>query len=191
MRFILLACLLLLSAVHANSPAWIVVTVGGVQVNYQALANHEFSAVHQAVQRAVPQLHRRKELQLCLEPVVYVHPDLTSYQAATGAAWFQLAVANRNDCRIDVQRLPVVVQYGGIERVLRHELFHLAQPAHWERWRAEGEAQRFAGEQTQAGVPALDGLNPGQLDELLDAPADHLTYLQAMATALQWVTQGR
>lgn len=185
----LLACTLLLSAAHANTPAWSSVNVGGVQVNYLTASAPGLSALRRSIERAALHLNRREELQLCSGAMVYVHPDLSSYLETTGAAWFQLAVADRDGCRIDMQRLPVVAQHGGIEQTLRHELFHLAQPAGWERWRAEGEAQRFAGEQPAG--PPLDNVNPGQLDSLLAAPADRTTYLQAMATAWQWVMQGR
>lgn len=190
MKTALLACtLLLLSHVYANEPLWHSLKVAGVQVEYQAASAAELSQVNDVLRRAVDQLQRRPELLLCPSVVVTVHPDLATFQAATGAAWYQLAVADRAGCRIDMQRLPVVAQHGGLEATLRHELFHLAQPAGWERWRAEGEAQRFAGELPRE--RPLGGLNSRQLDRLLEAPTDQATYRRSMATALEWVMQGR
>lgn len=185
----LVCVLLVMGGAHAGTPAWRTANMAGVDVNFQSATSSELGQLSQVLQRAVPQVLRLTGHELCAEPVVYVHPDLASFQAASGAAWFQLAVADRAACRIDVQRLAVVAQHGGLERMLRHELFHLAQPDGWERWRAEGAAQQFAGERPAA--PPLGGLSPAQLDLMLAAPADELTYRRAMATALEWVRQGR
>lgn len=120
---------------------------------------------------------------------VRVHADLTSFAQQTGAPWFVLAVANRTQARLDLQRLAVVTSRGGLEATLRHELFHLAQPASWPRWRAEGEAMRFAGQRSQAS-PLL-GIGPEQLDQLLAHPKDPDQLARAMATAYRWVAEGR
>ncbi len=120
---------------------------------------------------------------------VRVHPDLASFGQQTRAPWFVLAVANRAQARLDLQRLAVVARSGGIEATLRHELFHLAQPSSWPRWRAEGEAMRFAGQKSQ--VPPLSTLSPEQLDRLLAQPRDPGQLARAMATAYRWVSEGR
>lgn len=120
---------------------------------------------------------------------VQVHPDLASFVRQTRAPWFVLAVANRAQARLDLQRLKVVARSGGLEATLRHELFHLAQPTSWPRWRAEGEAMRFAGQKSQ--VPPLNALAPAQLDQLLAQPKAPGQLARAMSTAYRWVSEGR
>ncbi|MCS7068251.1 MAG: hypothetical protein RMK51_13375 [Meiothermus sp.] len=114
---------------------------------------------------------------------VVIHPDLKSYTASTRLPWFVLAAAHRGQNRIDTQRLPVLLR-GGLERTLRHELFHLAQPEGWPRWKAEGMAMRFAGERPTA--PAFASISEADLERLLTHPPDPATLRRAMATAYRW-----
>ncbi len=116
---------------------------------------------------------------------VVIHPNLKSYTHATGQPWFILATANRNKNRIDTQRLRILQERGGLERTLRHELFHLAQPEGWPRWKAEGLAMRFAGEKPRA--RPLENIREAELERLLANPSDQTTLNQAMATAFLWV----
>ena len=144
--------------------------------------------VQSYLQRARRDLQARGWL-LPTSVTVRVHPDLASFGQQTGAPWFVLAVANRTQARLDLQRLAVVMRSSSLEATLRHELFHLAQPAGWPRWRAEGEAMRFAGQRSQAS-PLL-GIGPEQLDQLLLQPQSPDQLARALATAYGWVTAGR
>lgn len=190
MKFAALACAFLLIAhAHAGDSGWSQLSVAGVEVHHAALPGSRLATLSNVLTAAVADLESRSELEICTAPQLFIHPDLESFRAATLLPWFQLAAADRGRCRIDMQRLPVVEQHGGLDKSLRHELFHLAQPAGWERWRAEGEAQRFAGEQPR--TPVLDGLSPRHLDLLLANPPDQVSLERAMATALLWVMQGR
>ena len=129
------------------------------------------------------------QLELCTQVIITVHPDLESFRGATGLPWYVLATADRAECSLDTQRLRIVAEHGGIERTLRHELFHLAQPDHWPRWLSEGRAQRFAGERPRHAP--LEFVSPDELDRLLAAAPDQATLLRALATALSWVMEGR
>lgn len=182
--------LLLASIGFAEASSWVSHQVAGVTVHVIAAGDGRLlPVVTEVIARALRDLSARPELGLCDDPQLFVHPDLGSYLTATGLPWFSLAAADRESCRIDVQRLAVVMERSGLNQTLRHELFHLAQPADWARWRAEGEALLFAGEVPQA-VP-FGELPPGQLDALLRSPPDQLTQLRAAATARAWVLQGR
>lgn len=184
------AALLLAQLVCAQAGSWASHQVAGVTVHVASTADGRLLPSAAAViTRALRDLSVRTELSMCEDPQLYVHPDLASYTDATGLPWFSLAAADRDACRIDVQRLAVVVERSGLELTLRHELFHLSQPAGWARWRAEGEALLFSGEEPLAAP--LTGLQPGQLDALLLAPPDQETMLRAAATARAWVLQGR
>ncbi|PZA06962.1 MULTISPECIES: hypothetical protein [unclassified Meiothermus] len=112
---------------------------------------------------------------------VVVHPTLGSYRKATAQPWFVLAQADRAQGRIDLQRLSVVVERGGLEAVLRHEYFHLAQPEGWARWLAEGSAMIFAAQRPSA--KALEGVSTARLEEILAAPPQPQLLARAMATA--------
>ncbi len=112
---------------------------------------------------------------------VRVHPTLESFQADTGLPWFVAALADRETNTLHTQRLRVLLERQSLETTLRHELFHLAQPADWPRWRAEGAAMRFAGEQPRA--QPLPGLSDEQLDALLAAPPSADVLARAVATA--------
>jgi hypothetical protein len=120
------------------------------------------------------------------EVSLFVHPNLASYTARYKP--YMLAVAQRSQSQIHTQRLWVVVERAGLERTLRHELFHLAQPADWPRWKAEGSAMRFAGELPKARPLKVD---EPTLNRLLANPPDALTLNRAMATAYAWVKAGR
>ena len=191
MKLWLVSALLLLStAAHSQGLAWREFPAAGatirVAADADALAVPELSRV---LSQALGELHARPGFRGCNPVLVVIHPNLDSFLAAVGGSWHQLAAADVRGCRIDTQRIQVLSLHGGLERTLRHELFHLFQPAGWERWRAEGEAQRFAGENPQAAV--LPGITPAELDALLVAPADEQLRLRAMATALSWVLLGR
>ncbi|GIW29552.1 MAG: hypothetical protein KatS3mg070_2915 [Meiothermus sp.] len=116
---------------------------------------------------------------------VVVHPHLKSYTAATRLPWFILAAASRNRKQIDSQRLRLLLERGALEHTLRHELFHLAQPAGWPRWKAEGMALRFAGDRPRA--RPLENIGEAELERLLASPPDPATLSRAMATAFWWV----
>jgi hypothetical protein len=109
-----------------------------------------------------------------------VHPELKSFLGSTQLPWFVLAVADQKQSRIDMQRLNIVAEKG-LEETLRHELFHLAQPQAWPRWKAEGMAMRFAGQRPRA--KPLDGLSDARLDHLLANPPSQAMLSRAMATA--------
>ena len=188
MKF-LLTLLLLSGAMTASCQEWQSARLAGVTVRHAGLQQHELDSLRRLLGGVVNDLAGQPGLDLCDGPVLTVHPDLDSYLGSTGAAWFQLAMADRAACRVDVQRLPILEDHGGVEATLRHEMFHLAQPAGMSRWRAEGEAQRFAGERPSA--PVLPGVTPGVLDRLLFRPPSQTVQLRAMATALAWVLQGR
>lgn len=85
---------------------------------------------------------------------IVIHPDLKSYTSITKIPWFIIAVSNREKNRIDTQRLWILIDRGSLERTLRHELFHLAQPEGWARWKAEGAAMRFAGDKPTSAKPS-------------------------------------
>ncbi len=183
------ALALLLSVSNAR-PAWQTAAAGGFQVQTAGLADARWlPEAFRILTAAAARISADPELGLCNAPLVVIHPDLESFEAATGMPWFILAVANRADCRIDTQRVAILERHGGLRGTLLHELHHLAQPEHWERWRAEGRAQVFAGERPAAAP--LHAVAPAQLDELLAAPASSEEYLRALATALTWVLDGR
>ena len=112
---------------------------------------------------------------------VRVHPTLESFEAETGLPWFVAALADRETTTLHTQRLRVLLERQSLETTLRHELFHLAQPADWPRWRAEGAAMHFAGERPQA--QPLPNLSDEQLDALLAAPPSAEMLARAVATA--------
>lgn len=109
-----------------------------------------------------------------------IHPDLASYQTATGQAWYVAAIADRAELRIDMQRARVLSERGSLQLTLRHELFHVAQPEGLARYLAEGLAMHFSGEQPQARV----WQGPlAQLERILAAPRSQQELNQAMARA--------
>lgn len=115
---------------------------------------------------------------------VVIHPTLESYTHMTRLPWFIIAVADRKNARIDTQRLRILIERRTLGRTLRHELFHLAQPEGWPRWKAEGMAMRFAGDKPLA-QPFM-GIMEGELERLLANPPNQATLNRAMATAFEW-----
>jgi hypothetical protein len=111
---------------------------------------------------------------------VWIHPTLASFEAATAQPWYVAAVADRGAGALHSQRLRVLLERGSLAATLRHELFHLAQPEGWPRWRAEGEAMRFAGERPTA---APLEVSDDELNAILAAPPDRETLARAAATA--------
>lgn len=189
MRLLALACSVLFTVAQASDSYWQLHLVGDIGLRHSDLTPRQLLQLERALFLAQEDLARDSQLKLCEGAVITVHPTLASYEEASGADWFQLAMADRSSCTIELQRLLVTQQHGGVEHTLRHELFHLAQPDGWERWRAEGEAQRFAGERPTA-TPLMN-VSEAELNQLLAAPPSNVLHLQAMATAYRWVMQGR
>lgn len=118
---------------------------------------------------------------LTLTPLtVVIHPDIASYQTATGMPWYVAAVADTQSRQLDMQRARVLAERGSLVTTLRHELFHLAQPENLERYVAEGLAMHFARETPQA-PPLLGQLE--HLNAVLAQPASQRELHQAMARA--------
>jgi hypothetical protein len=120
---------------------------------------------------------------------VKIHPDLESFTTTTELPWYIISVANRDTDTIHTQRLRILLERQTLEVTLRHELFHLAQPEDWPRWRAEGEAMKFSGERPQA--EPFENVSEEVLNDLLANPDSRETLQRAVATALLWVVQGR
>ena len=118
---------------------------------------------------------------------VVVHPTLEQFQKTLKAPLFEAARANRTLAQIDTQRFVALEEHGGLEQTLRHELFHLAQPEGWPRWKAEGGAVRFSGERLTASPIA--NISEAKLEALLSSPPSRDLLARAMATAAQWVAQ--
>lgn len=114
---------------------------------------------------------------------VVIHPTLASFTGATGQPWYVAAIANRDEAQIDTQRLQVLLARNLLKPTLRHELFHLAQPADWPRWLAEGAAMLFAGERPQASP--LPNLSDADLNALLADPPSQEMLTRAEATAYE------
>mgnify|MGYP001385158258 CR=1 FL=1 len=183
------ALALLLSVANARTP-WHTSASGGFEVRTAASADAAWlPEAFRILTAGAARVSDDPELGLCNAPLVVIHPELGSFEATTGMPWFILAVANRSECRIDTQRVAILEQHGGLRRTLLHELHHLAQPEDWERWRAEGRAQAFAGERPAAAP--LHAITPAQLNALLAAPTGSEDHLRALATALNWVLDGR
>ena len=163
----------------AQAPSFVVHYAGGADALH-------LPEVFRVMQKARQDLQSRG---LALPPTVRVviHPNLASYTASTGLPWFVLAAAHRGQNQIDTQRLRVLLARGTLERTLRHELFHLAQPEGWPRWKAEGLAMRFALEQPLA--KPLEGITEAELERLLANPPDPKTLGRAMATAYRWASR--
>jgi len=120
---------------------------------------------------------------------VVVHPTLEHFQKSLDAPLFEAARANRTLAQIDTQRFVALEEHGGLEQTLRHELFHLAQPEGWPRWKAEGGAVRFSGERLTAS-PIVD-ISEKKLEALLVSPPSREMLARAVATAANWVAQSR
>ncbi|MDX2008035.1 MAG: hypothetical protein SFU83_22560 [Meiothermus sp.] len=157
-------------------------------------ANFSVQTFSAADQRLLPRVFevlqqaRRDLIRRGLRPpervTLVIHPSLESYTRTTRLPWFIAAVADRAKARIDTQRLRVLIERGSLERTLRHELFHLAQPQDWPRWKAEGMAMRFAGDKPTAAP--FPGISEAALERLLVDPPDQATLNRAMATAYRW-----
>ncbi|MBC7646898.1 MAG: hypothetical protein H7095_07260 [Pseudopedobacter sp.] len=153
------------------------------------------SADAQYLRRAFKALEKARKdlLSLGLNPpqrvTVIVHPTLERFQKSLEAPMFEAARANRNLARIETQRFRALEEHGGLEQTLRHELFHLAQPANWPRWKAEGSAVRFSGERLNGVL--FENISESKLEALLKNPPSRAVLARAMATALEWVVQNR
>ena len=132
---------------------------------------------------------RAEDLTLPESVTVKIHPDLESFTTTTELPWYVISVADRKTSTIHTQRLRILLERQTLDITLRHELFHLAQPQDWPRWRAEGEAMKFSGERSQ-GEP-FENLSEEELEELLAYPGSRETLQRAAATAYAWVVQGR
>jgi len=118
---------------------------------------------------------------------VIVHPTLEHFQKTLDAPQYEAARANRKRSQIDTQRFVALEEHGGLEQTLRHELFHLAQPEGWPRWKAEGSAVRFSGERLTASP--ISGISEEKLEKLLGNPPSRDLLARAMATAARWVAE--
>lgn len=132
---------------------------------------------------------RAEDLTLPESVTVNIHPELESFTTTTELPWYVISVADRETSTIHTQRLRILLERQTLDITLRHELFHLAQPQDWPRWRAEGEAMKFSGERSQ-GEP-FENLSEEELEELLAYPGSRETLQRAAATAYAWVVQGR
>jgi hypothetical protein len=130
---------------------------------------------------------RAKNLTLPEKVTVQIHPDLESFRTTTELPWYIISVADRETNTVHTQRLRILLERQTLEITLRHELFHLAQPEDWPRWRAEGEAMKFSGERPQA--EPFENLSEEELNELLANPDSRETLRRAAATAYQWVPE--
>jgi hypothetical protein len=174
-----LTFLLLMLTMLASAQTWQDVTDGSVTVRTARHADRayllEVFAVSQQAKRDL------RAWGLTLAPLTLViHPDIASYQAATGMPWYLAAVADTNTRQLDMQRAGVLAERGSLEVTLRHELFHLAQPEGLARYLAEGLAMHFAGETPQA--TPWQG-RPERLNTILADPANQQELQQAMARA--------
>lgn len=151
-------------------------------------ASHLYQ-IFEILQRARRELSDRWQLELPMGIAVLIHPDLASYTASTAAPWYVAGVADRAEEQIDIQRIRILIERNTLEKTLRHELFHLAQPDDWPRWRAEGSAMRFAGEIPSA-APYLQ-LTEAELEAMLAAPSSRDQLARANATAYWWVVRER
>ena len=131
----------------------------------------------------------RQGLKLPNSVTVRIHPDIDSYVIAVNLPWYIAGVADRETNTIQTQRLEILIIRNSLEKTLRHELFHLAQPENWPRWKAEGKAMLFASESPQAEV--LVGISEERLEDLLANPPSREMLQQAVATAYQWVIENR
>lgn len=179
----LLAALLLLSFGCAQS--WQPSSDGRFVVETASEADREqLAAVFAVLREAARDLRQEWGFTLPETVTIRVHPTLESFQEATSQPWFVAAAADRRTATLHLQRLRVLSERRSLEATLRHELFHLAQPEDWPRWRAEGEAMRFAGETPRA--EALE-LSDAELDAILAAPSSSEDLARAVATAWRWV----
>lgn len=186
----ILLFLLLLGGRPAPAQAWLSSTDGRFVVETASAADRErLPELFAALRRAARELRQDWGFTLPEAVTFYVHPTLLSFQAATGQPWFVAAQAERGAATVHLQRLRVLAERGSLVATVRHELFHLAQPEGWPRWRAEGWAMRFALEQPRA--EPFEGLGEAELDALLAAPGSSEVLERAAATAWFWVARMR
>jgi hypothetical protein len=133
------------------------------------------------LQQARQDIRANQALALPEQVLIRIHPTLESFQNATAAAWYLASLADKSTGTIQTQRLRVLLERGSLEKTLRHELFHLAQPEGWPRWLAEGSAMVFAGEQPEA--QALTTMSEAQLNDLLATAPSREVLARAAATA--------
>lgn len=177
--------LTVLLLITASAQTWQEATDGVVKVHTASDADRAYlPEIFAILQQA------RRDLRgwgLTLTPLtIVIHPDMTSYQTATGMPWYVAAVADIQSRQLDMQRARVLTERGSLVATLRHELFHLAQPAGLERYVAEGLAMHFARETPQA-APWQGSL--ANLDTVLAQPASQHELQQAMARAYLEVTE--
>lgn len=178
-----LYCWLLLPLCHAQT--WQRASHNRFTVETAATADADYLAeVFSILQTAERDLRLEYNLTLPDSVRIRVHPTLQSYTAATGVPWYVAAIANRDAATLETQRIRVLLERNSLEKTLRHELFHLAQPADWSRWLAEGSAMLFAGEVPS--VTPLDAISEVALNERLAAPTSAEALAQAAATARVW-----
>lgn len=180
-RLVALVCGLMWGSLAVTSEPYVARDDSVTVITYSDVDAAELPRVFAILQQARRDVRRDWGLTVPTNVTVVVHPDIGSYQAATGMPWFVAGLANRDANRIDVQRLRVLIDRHSLEATLRHELFHLAQPDDLPRWRAEGMAMRFAGEVPQA-LPFED-VNDAQLDKLLASVRSPEELARAAATA--------
>ncbi len=170
----------------ANAQDWRTVSDGEFEVLTLARADEQhLSEVFAILREAKQDLRVKHGLRLPTDVQLYIHPTLASYTETTAVPWFVSAIANREDTRIDVQRIQVLLERDSLTKTLRHELYHLAQEEGLERWQAEGRAMVFAGEVPK--VRPLKDTNAEDLNRMLEAFEDREGLARATATAYQWV----
>jgi hypothetical protein len=181
--------LLLCSVSVSYAQDWSSATDGFFIVQTASTADATYvSEVFRILQQAKKDL-RTESLTLPESVTVQIHPNLDSFTTTTNLPWYIISLADRETNMVHTQRLRILLERQSLDITLRHELFHLAQPADWPRWRAEGEAMKFSGERPQ--VKALGTISEEDLNTLLANPDSRETLQRAVATAYRWVVQGR
>lgn len=132
---------------------------------------------------------RAEGLTLPESVTVKIHPTLDSFTTTTAVPWYVISLADRETNTIHTQRLRILLERQTLSITLRHELFHLAQPDDWPRWRAEGEAMKFSGEKIQA--EPFEDISEEELNTLLANADSRETLQRAAATAYIWVVRGQ
>lgn len=184
----LLAMLMLMVSPPALAQSWQKATDGRFVVETSSPTNRErLGEVFEVLRDAALELRQDRGWALPRTVTVRIYPTFMAYTDATRQPWYVAGTADRNTMTLHVQRLRVLLERGSLERTLRHELFHLAQPAQWPRWRAEGSAMRFAGEAPSA--RPFTKLNPDELDRRLAEAGSRTDLARAAATAWLWASR--
>jgi len=147
------------------------------------------SRVFAIAQEAKRDLELEWDLELKQNVLIRVHPNIASFNRATHKPWYLAALAKPGENQIDIQRLRVLAERASLKATLRHELFHLAQPSDWPRWRAEGSAMLFAHERPQAEI--FTEISQQELNDLLINASSQEEIQRANATAMYWVKRER